>query len=290
MLRRCLLLATAIAFATAAPLSNTCRAAEIYVDNLSGNDAYDGTTDVPAGETIGPFRTIARAVRRARMGDMIILKNNKVPYYDSIELTGGQYGANALGHVTIVGNGAVIDGSSEVPPEAWREVDNHLWKMTPFRKGHYLLMLDGKVVPEVAIPRNAAALPGIPVGKWGAWRGSMYFRSGLAERVPLKSFRFAQRTAGVSLYAVDHVRIVDVTFQHFRLDGINVHDRCNDILLDNVTLVENGRAGLFVGGSSFVEAHACTFDRNREAQVLLRELGAVKLEQCRISQEPVYIP
>ena len=39
---------------------------------------------------------------------------------------------------------------------------------------------------------------------------------------------------GLSLYKVEHVVIRDLTFQHFQVDGVNVHDLCANVVLDNV--------------------------------------------------------
>ncbi len=79
----------------------------------------------------------------------------------------------------------------------------------------------------------------------------------------MEAFSLAGMSVGLSLVDVVGVQISDVTFENFRIDGINVHDRCKNIILENVTCTGNGRSGLAVNGTSQVEVIDSKLTDNR---------------------------
>jgi hypothetical protein len=157
------------------------------------------------------------------------------------------------------------------------------------RKGHYLLLLDGKPVPEHRVPRGARALPGIPEGHWAAWRGSIYYQAPHLDEPPDHPFQLAGDEVGLTLYRVHDVRIVGVTFRHFRLDGVNAHDLCRDVVLEDVTSVENGRAGVAVGGTSEILIRNSRLVGNRMEPLRISELGLVDVQETEIDAEPTIV-
>jgi hypothetical protein len=227
-----------------------CFAAVIYVDNHAGDDTYLGSTSTPSGISTGPVKSISRALRLAQASDVIEIKNTGIPYYESLTLFGPRHSGYMSQRFTISGNGAVIDGSSPVPADSWISIGSGMWKFTPWRKGHYGLILDDQPVAEVAVPVGALERPDLPVGHWCAWRGSIYYRAdGLADPPSMK-FRFAHLGMGLTLYRVENVVVRDLTFRNFRVDGINAPDMCHGVLLENVKSIDNRRSGLFVGGAA----------------------------------------
>ncbi|MEX2286281.1 MAG: right-handed parallel beta-helix repeat-containing protein [Planctomycetaceae bacterium] len=266
-----------------------CFAAVIYVDNHVGNDAYLGFNATPGGETTGPVKSISRALRLAQAGDTIEIKNTGIPYHESFVLFGPRHSGYTSQKFMISGNGAVIDGSSPVPADSWVSIGSGLWKITPWRKGHYGLILNDQPVPVVAVPVAAHERPDLPVGHWCAWRGSIYYHADGIADPPSMGFRFAHLGMGLTLYRVENVVIRDLTFRNFRVDGINAPDLSHDILLENVKSIDNGRSGLFVGGTAALSAAKSDFIGNRQTQVLIRGLGVVRLEETNISEPPVEI-
>jgi hypothetical protein len=263
-----------------------CRADTIFVDNLIGRDVFDGTAETPITESSGPVRTLRRAMLLARTGDTIVLKNNEVPYYDSFQLSGPRHSGYPGAEFRIVGNGVILDGSREAPPEAWQLAGENLWKLIPWRKGHFLLLLGDRPVPEVAAP-GSSNLPELPAGHWCAWRGEIFYRSAKGEPADEKPFRIAVDDVGLSLFAVENVRISDLTLRHFRIDGASAHDRCRNVVLERVTATGNGRAGLFVGGSSKIVVERGGFLGNRKRDVLFSELGSAVFDETRLGSPPV---
>jgi hypothetical protein len=267
-------------------------AAVIYVDNRLGNDARDGSTEGELTAEHGSVRTLRRALALADAGDTIILKNNGTPYYGSLVLCGARHSGSTDRRFTIVGNGAVIDGSQAVPTRAWRRMALDLWRFTPWRKGHYQLILDEAPMAEFRIPeklKSSDELPEIPVGQWCVHKGSIYYRSAPLVYPSDLKLRFAEKTVGLSLHQVHDVQVLDVTFRWFRVDGANAPDLCRNVVLENVASLENGRSGLFSGGSSDVVARNCRFAGNRISEVMIRGLGAVELDQTELSRPPSFI-
>lgn len=275
------------------------RAAVIYVDNVLGHDDFDGSSPEVRRERVGPVRTIARAVQMARPGDVISVANRGRPYYESIQLVGprcsgltfqppraGERCRTDVIAFQLQGHGAVVSGARPVSPGAWQRLPGRLWRFEPYRKGYFLLLKDEKPLPESPRPKSEAELNRLPEGHWCVWRGCVYYRARLDELPPLEPFQYAAEDVGLTLYAVRNVRISDLVFRHFRLDGVNAHDLCRCVVLENVVCQQNGRSGLTVAGSSRLTARRCRFVDNRVHSVLITEMGEVRLEQVEVSKPP----
>lgn len=250
----------------------------IYVDNLRGSDASDGKEPAPINLVSGPVRTIRRGLQLLQKGGTLNLANNNQPYYESMELVGRSSGT-ALRPTLIEGNGVELNGSFPVPPNAWRKVGKRLWKFTPLRKGHFVLIVDNKPLPETMVPPGSRQLPKIPDGNWAAWKGSIYYQASPVDEPADFAMWYAVRSVGITLYETHDVTIRNLKVRHFRIDGINAHDRCNNILLDNVTAEENGRAGVAVAGTSFVTIKESTIKNNRLYSVLILEKAGVQVDE-----------
>ncbi|NOX56933.1 MAG: right-handed parallel beta-helix repeat-containing protein [Planctomycetes bacterium] len=274
--------------------------ATIYVDNRMGSDSFDGSSSTVAPGQMGPVRTIRQALKLARPGDTVVLANHGVPYYESVQLVGSRHSGMGLATgrqpdrdcppdvipFRLEGNGAIISGARPVPPGAWQRVGEDLWRFIPWRKGHYLLLKEGKPVPEETRLREPATLSALPAGRWCVWKGAIYYRAQPLELPSERRFEYAADGVGLTLYNVRFVHISNVTFRHFRLDGINAHDLCRCVVLENVTCEENGRAGLCVAGSSRVQVRNSRLVNNRKHSLLVTERAEAALEQVQLSQPP----
>lgn len=259
----------------------TTAAGDLYVDNRDGDDIFDGRSQHEVNDRAGPVKTIRRALQRVRLGDTIHIANHGIPYYESLEIVGSRFS----GGFHIEGNGAVVSGAKEAPFEAWKPLGNGVWKFIPRRKAYYQLVSGDRAVPEFAGAAGATSLPAIPAGQWAAWHGAIYYhvlpaKPGAAADAPLS---FAAEEVGITLLDVDDVVIHNLELRHFRLDGINVHDRCRNIVLDHVRLIENGRAGLAVGGSSLVGIKDSEISGNRVAQVLNAEVAQTEIISTKLA-------
>jgi hypothetical protein len=259
-------------------------AADLFVDNTVGDDICDGLSLQPLDARSGPVRTIGRGLKLVRPGDTLHIANHGVPYFESLEIVGWRFG----GGFTLEGNGAVVSGAKMVPFDAWRYMGDEVWRFTPRRKAFYQLISDDKALPEHPCPPRAASLPEIPAGHWCAWRGSIYYRAlpGRSQTQNDPPLWFAAEEVGITLLDVEAVVIHNLELRHFRLDGVNAHDRCTHVILDSVRLIENGRAGLAVGGSSTVGIKDSTVEGNRVAQILNAEVAQTEVLTSQLGAAP----
>jgi len=267
-------------------MTGIARGETIYVDNRLGDDRYDGLSQTPISEYTGPVRSLQRAVQLATGGDTIELADGGGVYYGSVTLWGEKQSGEANAPFRIIGNGAVLNGAKPVPEGEWYHVGGGVWRITPIRKGWYQLVLDGQAVPEAACERTATELPAIPVGQWCAWRGAVYYQAERGINPNTMSFSLADEEVGITLLDVHNVVISGLTLRHYRLDGVNAHDRCRDVLLENVISEENGRAGIAVAGTSQVAIIGGKLHDNRRYSLLITELGAAAVERSELDVEP----
>lgn len=277
-----------LVIATFSAFPSMARCGDVYVDSLLGDDKFNGRVPAPNDEANGPVRTLARGVERLLPGDRLILVDRKTIFTGEISLIGPRCsGINGKPFV-IEGNNAVLDGSHPIPFEAWQQPKPGVWKFTPRRKGTHLLLLDGQPFAEHPIPPGAEKLPEIPDGTWGTWHGSIYYK---VKPGPLQTprdlnFSCAANGVGITLLDVQEVVIRNLKVRHYRLDGVNAHDRCTNVILENVTLEQNGRAGLAAGGSSLVGLRDCTVTGNRVTQILVAERAQVELLKTTLGDKP----
>jgi hypothetical protein len=270
-------------------MAGLARGETIYVDSRLGDDRYDGQSTTPISEYTGPVRSLQRAVQLASHGDTIELADGGATYFGSLTLWGDQHSGEAQAPFQIIGNGAVLSGARPIPDGEWSHVCSDVWRITPIRKGWYQLVLDGQAVPETACERTAPELPEIPVGQWCAWRGAVYYQAERGIDPNTMSFSLADEEVGITLLDVHNVVISGLTLRHFRLDGMNAHDRCRDVLLENIISEENGRAGIAVAGTSQVTIVAGKLQRNRRYSLLITELGAAAVENSELDVDPAVI-
>jgi hypothetical protein len=251
-----------------------------FVDNANGRDSNDGQSDVTLNSVTGPVRSINRALQLVRSGDTIILANTGLPYYESFSLVGARLGGVPGLPLTILGNGATLSGLRQLPPGSWLQDGPDLWRVSFNRKGHYCLLRNGDLLPEHRVEDAEDPRPTLPAGQWCAYRGSVYYRQeGGVEPQHLR-FDYAAEETGITLYQVEH----------FRVDGVNAHNMCRGIVLENVTSRENGRCGIAVGGTSSVTFRGGTLERNGRESALITGKGLLAVEEGTLDREPTVRP
>ena len=263
-------------------------AGDIYVDNLIGNDTYDGALERPVDSGSGPVQSLRRAMHLARFGDRIVLTREGAVYYDSLSLTGLRHSGTAERPFTIIGNGATISGARAVPPEGWRRSGPDLWMLSLTRKGYYRLMRDGLSLPELRPETNVNPLDALTAGQWTAWRGQVYFRTD-GDPPTTQSFSYSADQTGLTLYQVEHVRIVGVTLRDFRFDGLRAQNMCRSVTLEDVNCVNNGHAGIAVSGTSRIEMIGGSLAENGRHSLLVSSPAAANLQDVTTDVEPTVI-
>ena len=284
MIRVCRLLLSVLIVLSGLP---ALHAEIIYVDNILGDDAYDGTSATPINPTSGPVRTFGRGLQLLKPGLRLNITNTGLPYFGSLELNGAKHSGTPLSPMFIDGNGAEINGAIPVPKTGWQQVGQSLWKFTPFRKGHYLLILDNKALPETVVPRDSLELPDLAEHHWAAWQGAIYFKASTLEVPADLELWFATRSMGITLYDVHDIIVRDIKVRHFRIDGINAHDRCKNTVLERITAEENGRAGVVAAGSSKILLVKPTVNNNLRHSVLVLENASVQIDdETNVAPKP----
>ena len=285
---RGLLVLTLVLTLTFASLDNVS-AGDIYVDNLIGNDMFDGQLVRPIDSGSGPVRTLRRAMHLAGFGDRIVLTQAGGVYYDSLSLTGTRHSGTSERPFTIIGNGATFSGARSVPQQGWRRTGPDLWKLTLTRKGFYRLLRDGRPLPELQPEPNLNPLETLAAGQWTAWHGDVYFR---AEGDPpaTQSFAYAADQTGLSLYQVENLRIENLTLRDFRFDGLRAQNMCRGVTLENVNCLNNGRAGIAVTGTSHIEMIGGSLSENGRHSLLVSNPATADLREVTTDIEPTVLP
>ncbi len=267
-------------------VATVASAGEIYVDNLLGNDQFDGQLAEPIDSGSGPVRSLHRAMQLAGFGDQIVLTRAGATYYDSLSLTGMRHSGSTQRPFTIVGNGATLSGLRVVPAAGWRRSGPELWKLTLTRKGFYRLLRDGRPLPESRPEEGTNPLESLAAGEWTAWRGDLYFRPDGSDPPTAQSFAYAAEQTGLSLYQVENVRIVGLTLRDFRFDGVHAQNMCRGVTLENVNCINNGRAGIAVSGSSQIEFVGGSLSQNGRHSLLISNRAGARLQDVTIDQDP----
>lgn len=262
-----------------AVVCSTASARDLYVDNAAGDDRNNALERTSSLEG-GPARTIQRALQLAEPGDLVHLIPNDEPYRETVSLSGGNNSGFTVRPFTIVGHGAVLDGSRLVPGRDWESMRTDLYRFRLPRGGYHRLFLDGKPAVRVPIDASLGQLPQLKPLEWYSHSGYVYFRTE-KDKLPREyALSYAALPVGISLYQVKNVTVLDLTVQGFQTDGVNAHDSVKNARLAGLILRGNGRAGLAVGGSSTVEADGCLFGDNGESQVHLGGYGTLSLQLC----------
>ena len=261
---------------------NPISASDIFVDNIIGRDADDGSTTHSSDGRSGPVYSIQRALQLAGFGDVIVLAKTGRPYYESLSLTGDRHSGTRFRPFIIQGNGATISGLRSLPQGSWQKAGSKLWKVTLTRKGHYRLLRNGRSLPEFKAEGGEDPLSKLSPGEWTAWGGSLYFLQDGVDPPESQAFAYSAEQTGISLHHVSNVLITDVTLQHFRFDGIHAQGLCDGIILDNVNSFENGRAGIVSSGASRIELYGGKIAGNSHHQLLVLDHSTAIPDGCEI--------
>ena len=249
--------------------------ADIFVDNVGGDDRHDGNSPRSTSGGIGPTRTIRRALQLAHRGDRIVLAATGQPYRESITLAGGRVGGVRTRPFVLEGNGAVLDGSTPIPRQAWKSHRGDVFYFQPRRIHFQQIFLDGAPAQRVIAP-NSQTLPKLEPLEWCLFGGRVFFRVEPGKPPWNYDLRQADLPVGITLFEVRHVLVSNLIVQGFQLDGLNAHNDA-DCRIERVTSRGNGRSGISVGGSSRVEILNCLLGNNGHSQLRVEGFSHTKV-------------
>jgi len=262
---------------------------DIFVNNESGDDSFTGGIAEAGQRVDGPVRTIARALALAQPGDRIVLAKTNTPYRESLTLAGKRLSKDNLGDFILEGNGAILDGSAPVPPEAW-QVDKDSWqrfkravfRFTPEGKSYQQLFLGDRPAVRVYVDRLSAVPPQLEPMQWALFQGSIYFCVERDRHPADYPLRYAKLPVGITLHHVEGVTIRDLVIQGFQMDGINLANTARDVRLERVVLRGNGRTGLTVGGACRGTLIDSLVGDNGFAQILTLPNSEIHVQKCQV--------
>ncbi|XZE56353.1 hypothetical protein SH139x_002458 [Planctomycetaceae bacterium SH139] len=248
-----------------AGLSAVSTARDLIVDNVAGSDSQNDRGQIAGPITSGPYRTINRALLAALPGDRIILTKTGEPYRECVSLVGWKHSGSPARPFEIVGNGATLDGSVTPAANRWRYQGNDVWELMHSPAGYGLFAVDGRGLARQ--PVADGDLSQLSPLTWTRIGPRMYLKT--AENLGPADYALTvtEQTTGLTLYDVQHVMIRDLVVRGYRLDGINIHDRCEEIGILDVSCRQNGRAGITVAGASQATIGATLADQNGQAQL-----------------------
>ena len=257
-------------------------AADLFVDNVLGDDRRDGTATVAADRSSGPLHTITHALRLARAGDRIVLAKTDQPYRESITLSGARHSGNVLQPFVIEGNGATLEGAEPIPHDGWQHDRGAVFRYRPARTSFQQLFLDDTPAVRRYLNSLHGRLPDLKPLQWCMFDGSIYFCVE-PDKLP-GDYRLSCATlsVGITLYEVHDVVVSGLVVQGYQLDGVNAHDGVAECLLTDLTCRGNGRAGVAVMGASHVEISGCLIGDNGLAQLYCEGQSLASIENSQL--------
>lgn len=253
--------------------AGSAMARDWFVNNNDGDDRFLGLQAVTAADRSGPVRTIGRALDLAQGSDRIVLAKTGKPYRESLSLVGSRHSGLSDRFFAIVGNGAVLDGTMPLPADGWKHYRGNVFRLAPQALGYQGLFLNDRPVPQAPVAQGVTAPPDLKTREWCLLDGWIYFCVE-QDKLP-RDYRltYSEKQTGITLYQVEHVAIMNLTVQGFRVDGIHAANSARNIRLVGLTVRGNGRSGITVGGASLVDIEGCLVGDNSRAQLLTLPLS-----------------
>ncbi|WP_425614505.1 hypothetical protein NA78x_004374 [Anatilimnocola sp. NA78] len=264
-------------------LAATCSAADLYVNNVTGDDRRNGQEPTSFGAGNGPVRTIAKALRLANKGDRIILAVNPEPYRESIAISGGYHSGLPNFPFQIVGNGATLDGRLSLADAEWEFVTGDIFRVRPPRGAFQRLFLDDQLAEFVKPVGDAR--PVLQPKQWTLLSGFIYF---CAEKDQIPShynLSCCGLTTGITLYQVHDVIVSDLIVRGFQIDGVNAADNVRESKIQGVVSNENGRSGFTVAGASRVFIDQCDAAGNGNSQLRTEGYSQTRVRESEFDEK-----
>ena len=260
-MRTCFLLAVLFCLLAAA----SAPARDIYVDNVGGDDRLGGRLPVSQGDSGGPCRTIAKALRIAQASDRIIIANTGQPYRECVSVQGGRHSGTGDFPFEIIGNGATLDGRTSLADADWEYVAVNVFRTRPKLMSYQQLFLGDAVAVRKYFQNGR--FPRLEPLEWCLLEGWIYFRVEPGKLPQSYDLSCCGETVGITLYDVHDVIVSGLVVRGYQLDGVNCHDTVRRSDLVELTCIENGRSGISIGGACRVRVDTCTSAGNGEAQL-----------------------
>ncbi|MFD1631178.1 right-handed parallel beta-helix repeat-containing protein [Pseudopedobacter beijingensis] len=238
----------------------------LYVNNLIGNDKFNGLSQSVNGDT-GPLKSIQKALDLVKSSGRIEIINTGTPYLAGNKVkTGGTYDAPLI----IEGNGSEINGLGIINPKEWKLIDNRIysrsfWPMSNSLKSNKnydywigiptVWWINGK--PGINC-KTKTELENTPEGFW--WNKAektVWFH--LPENKTFESMEIKMPQSGISAGTGLNIggTIKNVIIQNLRSrysfnDGFSAHGEVENITFRNCISTDNCGQGFSMHGNTKV--------------------------------------
>lgn len=242
-------------------------AVDVHVNNLSGSDRNSGEMASQASPGEGPTQSIRRALRLASYGDRIVIANTGEPYRECVSLQTTRNSGSISYPFVIEGNGAILDGSGQIPVEDWEPASGDVLSFQPTGlKSFQQIFLDGRPAERVDI-YDRHSLGNLKSKQWCRLEQRLFFCVEKGTTPADYDLQHSVHRVGITLYGVQNVQIRNLIVQGFQIDGISVADNAFDCKLTGVTSRGNGRSGVNIGGASRLIMDSCVIGDNGVSQI-----------------------
>lgn len=117
---------------------------ELYVNNVSGNDSYDGLSQLALPDNRGPLKTINAAIKNAGPGDTIQITPTGTLYRQTASFYGHKGGEPGK-PITLDGNGVTLSGAEPCASDGWKDWKDGVY-MRQDMASRVFLLVDRKMV------------------------------------------------------------------------------------------------------------------------------------------------
>ncbi len=256
----------------------------LYVNNIIGNDSFDGLKPEPAGDgRTGPFATIGKAFSSANTSDRIEIANTGKPYKGGNTLVAA--GGTADKPLVINGNGTVISGLDQIRKEKWTVVTNDIiatdfWPMSNMLKGYepiqywigspQIWWLDGNPAPNcTSIEELNRTIRGF---YWNKRIRKLWVHLPEGKRIDDVCIQIPVHGTAICINT-DFVTVRNLRAMFSWNDGFDTHGRGKNIVFQHCIATDNCGQGFSVHDNNTALYEDCLAERNASS-------GSCDVNEC----------
>jgi hypothetical protein len=215
----------------------------IYLDNVKGSDQFDGSSELPGADGVGPVATIAHASDILKQCGKLVIANRGVPYRGTLLLSGK--GGTPETPLIVEGNNATLEGLVLAKPSDWTiEKDGTLSMMWPGSWVGFLVVTNG--APPVFARSLQELKPGeIYYNKSESGPHPGYYRLPAGKRI--EDLKLEVDTGGygcgVQIIGASNIIVRNLKCRYFENDGFNLQGQCEGVRFEHIEAYLNGDQG-----------------------------------------------
>jgi hypothetical protein len=205
----------------------------VYVNNVTGSDQYDGSAPAHKSGQAGPVKSVAHGVALLKTSDDLIIANTHKPYHASVVLAGK--GGTAADPMVIEGNGATIEALAVRPADQWKVFKGDIVSTEWRAPWGFLVVADGA---KPMLGRSLESLkPGEsffdfknPVGYYRLPQGKKLEQV----RLEIPSGGEGATASGVIVANASNISVRNIHSRYFWDDGFDIYGHSFNLRYENI--------------------------------------------------------